>query len=45
MYNSKEQQDKMIKMCMEKDKKKPKKGEKIFYTKCGKTDKKKCKCK
>ena len=44
MYNSKEQDDKIIAMCMEKEKKPNKKGEKIFVGKCGKK-KSKCMCK
>lgn len=44
MYNNKEQQDRIISMCMEKEKKPKKKGDKIFVGKCGK-NKSQCKCK
>lgn len=44
MYNNKEQENKIIAMCMEKEKKPKKKGEAVFVGKCGKTHKKKSKC-
>ena len=44
MYNNKEQEDKIIAMCMEKEKKPKKKGGAVFVGKCGKTHKKKSKC-
>ncbi len=44
MYNTKTQEQKMINTCMEKKKDPKKKGESVFYGKCGK-NKKLCKCK
>jgi len=44
MYNTKEQQEKIMSTCLEKEKKPKKQGEKIFYGKCGKK-KSQCKCK
>ena len=44
MYNSKEQDDKIIAMCIKKDVKPKKKGGAVFVDKCGKTHKKKSKC-
>ena len=44
MYNSIDQEDKIIKMCTEKEKKPKKKGDAVFYGKCGK-NKSKCMCK
>ena len=44
MYNTKIQEDKIIKMCTEKEKKPKKKGDAVFVGKCGKK-KSKCMCK
>ena len=44
MYNTKEQEQKIMNTCIEKKKEPKKKGSAVFYGKCGKL-KPQCKCK